>query len=227
MCHSLLSALDCPAKNPSSPRPDAKSTVERDDNPPHLSPPTSPVVSHRGVNFLQPLAVERTDDFIEGGGIEEESSSDFAEVLFLKASRTPKNLAALKRAKHTKDKDKYLKKQKHYCTMCDQKMKGAPKVIPTSLQNVLQPGESFSSVSISSDKDGSSAKEFQLAGFPKSSKNYLDSQVIWRETYATRGEDCIFCSWDCARDWNKKYTPVNYRYTTLKLIDIAAGKFIS
>jgi hypothetical protein len=127
-------------------------------------------------------------------------------------------------AKHTKNKDKSMRRLKHYCTMCDNKIKGAPKVIPTSLQNVLQPGQSFGNVSKSTD---GSTQEFQLAGFPKSSKNYLDSQVIWRETYSTRGEDCIFCCWDCARDWNRKNTPVNYRYTTQKLIDIAAGKFIS
>lgn len=108
--------------------------------------------------------------------------------------------------------------------MCNLKIKGTPKVIPTSLQNVLQPGQSFDTVSKS--KDGS-AKEFESAGFPKSSKNYLDSQVIWRESYSTRGGDCIFCSWDCARDWNRKHTPVNFRYTTQKLIDIAAGKFFN
>ena len=203
-------------QSPPKPHPDEKSTTEE-----NQSPSPSPTPSQR-VTFLEPIA----DAGGAGGGLDEEASSDFAEVLFLAPPRTPKNLAAIKRAKHTKDKDKHLRKQKHYCTMCDQKIKGASKVIPTSLQNVLQPGESFDTVASKKSKEGST-KEFQLAGFPKSSKNYLDSQVIWRESYSTRGEDCIFCCWDCARDWNKKYTPVNYRYTTQKLIDIAAGKFIS
>lgn len=190
-----------------APKPDEKSFLEG-------SPRPSP-----GIRFLEPLSRASSSHSLDG-----EVSTDFAEVLFIGPPRTPKDQAAIKRDKHTKNKDKNLRIQLRYCTMCDNKIKGQPKVIPTSLQNVLQPGQSYESVAKSGE---GSTKEFQLAGFPKSSKNYLDSQVIWRETYSTRGADCIFCSWDCARVWNKKHTPANFRYNTQKLIDIAAGKFIS
>ena len=188
-------ALESSSKSP--PKPDEKSTSE--DSP-----------TQNRVRFLEP--------------IDSSGSSDFAEVLFLAPRKAPTSVAATKRAMHTKDRDRNMKRQRNFCTMCDSKIKGPPKVIPTSLQNVLKPGESFDNIHKSND---GSTKEFQMAGFPKSSKNYLDSQVIWRESYSTRAEDCIFCCWDCAREWNKKYSPVNYRYITQKLIDIAAGKFIS
>lgn len=206
---SYFYLLLCMSALEGAPKPDEKSTSEG-------SPLPSP-----GVRFLEPLS--RTNSFKSEEG-DASALTDFAEVLFLAPPKTPKDKAAIKRDRHTKNKDKNLRIQLRYCTMCDNKIKGPPKMIPTSLQNVLQPGESFDSVSKSVD---GSTKEFQMAGFPKSSKNYLDSQVIWRETYSTRGADCIFCSWDCARVWNRKHTPANYRYNTLKLIDIAAGKFIS
>jgi hypothetical protein len=123
----------------------------------------------------------------------------------------------LKIAQYTPNKMKKLKKILHYCTMCNGKIKGPPKIIPTSLQNVIPSRDSESTNNIHNE-----TIEFHDED---KSHHFLHSQVIWRDPYIKRGEDCIFCCWDCAREWNKKYSPVNHRYMTQKLIDIAAGKF--
>lgn len=55
---------------------------------------------------------------------------------------------------------------------------------------------------------------------------HLDNQFALRDVFGhARGEDVMFCSWDCARKWNQKHTSVQLRHSTDRLICIAAGMY--
>lgn len=58
-------------------------------------------------------------------------------------------------------------------------------------------------------------------------RSNLDNQFLFRDKYGhRRGSQCKFCSWDCARTWNTKHTPIQHRHTTSQLISIAEGRFV-
>ena len=58
----------------------------------------------------------------------------------------------------------------------------------------------------------------------QSISNLLEKQYLTRQSYGNRrGNNKLFCSWNCAIEWNWKNTPTLYRYETEKLIKIAAS----
>ena len=64
------------------------------------------------------------------------------------------------------------------------------------------------------------------AKFPVKEVHYLPDQKVKKFKFNNgRANDKLFCSWECAKQWNEENTPVLYRYETEQLIRIAAGNY--
>jgi predicted nuclease with TOPRIM domain len=123
------------------------------------------------------------------------------------------------------------------CAECLKRVKGDPKILPTALQNLDQnsPNSPGTAAALSSEflELGKSFNLLKfthyslILGFPVK-KSYLDHQVVKRDAFGNQpGQNCVFCSWQCARKWNQKHTPVIQRYLIDQLISIAQGSFDS
>jgi hypothetical protein len=119
------------------------------------------------------------------------------------------------------------------CAECLKRIKNNPKTLPTALQNLdLHSRESVSPHSTEFVELGEYPTPLTLdfifvsfTGFP-ARKAFLETQVVKRDTFAHQpGQNCVFCSWSCARKWNQKHTPIIQKYLIDQLICIAQGSF--
>lgn len=118
---------------------------------------------------------------------------------------------------------KYLPVDDNICPVCQHRFQKPGKLIPTTAslpRHVCQQSRELQQKLLADSMNSNNLTVKQ--------RQYLEQQDYFRRLYGHEpGKQTEFCSWECVKSWVRIYHPIQLRYSTEILIDIAAKKMIA